>query len=323
MIKKFFTYLKINESEQNGDIVKIEFSNKFLNLIEKYKNNKYAKLIYNLHIGVNKDLLLSNLSNYLDIEQDYNVSFLKSRYFGEITDVWVSEKRTKLKITKLLKEFYKSEYIEENIKNTDIEEFTNIINTLKSEMKIIELRGEELLRAFNFNKECDPNFGSTCANFYQQEFDFGRFSEPKKEHFDIYVKNPDNCGVVIALENGIIKGRRTFQQGPNLVDSGVFKKGIVATVYGNYYGVGGRNSKYDIAITEYIKNKYNAVSMDVGDCFIIELNTRFKFYCPFDSMYVSFEHNLLTNNAYKATNLYNKNLGFKSAYHAECPNKYL
>ena len=82
-------------------------------------------------------------------------------------------------------------------------------------------------------------------------------------------------------------------------------------------------NKCYFAITEYIKNKYNAVSMDVGDCFLIELNTRFKFYCPFDNMYVSFEHNLLTNKPYKAKDLYNNNLKFTSAYHAECPNRYL
>lgn len=322
MVKKFIDYIKGND--ENNDIVKIQFSKKFLDFITLFKNeNNFAKIIYDLYIGVSKDILNDNFPNYLDVDDEYNASFLKSRYSDEI-DVWLSTRRTKIKMTKLAREFYKLDYLEKNIKNTDIEDFSNKINAMKSGIRIVELRGDDILRAFNYNQECHSNFGHTCANFHQKEGKFGGYLEPSVSWYDIYTKNPDNCGVVISLENGVICGRRTFQQGINLVDDGKFKKDSMATVYGNYYGLNGSGSKYDVPIVNYLKEKYDAVSMtSIDNVFVININTRFEQYCPFDFMSVSFEHNLLTNNPNLVDRLLNKRHGWSSAYKARCPNKYL
>jgi hypothetical protein len=245
---------------------------------------------------------------------------LKSRYFGE-ENKWENTRRVKTKITKVLKEIYNQEYLREKIKETDAEALSIRMATLKStEARVEEYRGMEILRAFNYKHELtDTNFGYSCANFHQAGGKFGGYTEPKISEFDIYTKNPEQCGAVVVWENGKIKGRMTFQQGIQVCDSGLYKKGEHHTVWGNYYGVGG---KYSVMLTDYIKKKWpNAVHKQQcpgSSALCIELETRFTYYCPFDSMYVNFEHNLLTDNYGYLSGAY-RNYKWVNTYHAFCP----
>jgi hypothetical protein len=63
-----------------------------------------------------------------------------------------------------------------------------------------------------------------------------------------------------------------------------------------------------------------------GKGFVIHMETRFANYCPFDSMYVNFENNLLSDSVgyggdvdKTLQKLGYKNLHWMNTYHAHCP----
>ena len=302
------------------EIVKFHLSDKFYKMITPLKNEyKVAELLFNLKEGVKRSILSKDPVDYLDMDEDGYISFLKSRYFTE-PDLWTSTRRIKMKFTKVLKDIYNEPYINTYIKPTDIEAFTHKLISLKDKgCRIEEYRGMEILRAYNYKKELTKDFSYSCANFYQSENNFGKYTEPKVSEFDIYTKNPEQCGVVVVWDDGVIKCRRSFQQGIQVCDSGSYKKGEFHTVWGSRYGVGG---KYDIMMTDYLKKKYpNATQMHTGpnnSAICISLETRFTYYCPFDSMSICFEHNLLSDNPSFLTSPY-KNYNWTGSYHASCP----
>ena len=303
------------------EIVRFHISDKFMKLINSLKGSyKVAELYYMISQGVQRKNLSRDPVDYLDIDDEGNVSFLKSRYFTE-PDVWTTGRRQKMKSTKVLKEVLSEPFINTYIKETDVAAFINKLAALKSNvLQLFEWRGKELLRAYNYTKECRKDFGYTCANFFQKENDWGRHAEPTVDQYDIYVENPENCGVMAVMEGDKVVARRSFQQGPNVIDGNKWKKGETATVWGNYYGVGGDGSRYDTMIKDYLKEKYDAVNKDSINEFVVSLETRFTYYCPFDSMYVSFEKNLLANNSGR----YNiPGANWNNTYHASCPKKYV
>jgi hypothetical protein len=306
-------------------------SSKLLKFLEPLKNEyKIAKLLYELDIktqieyfkrnGVPKNILVQDPIDYLDIDNEGNISFLKSRYFSE-ENKWENSRRVKTKITRILKEIYNQDFLREQIKETDVEAISIKMSTLKNtEAFVEEYRGMEILRAFNYKNELNElNFGQSCANFHQGSGNFGGFTEPKVSEFEIYTKNPEQCGVVVVWENGKIQGRLTFQQGIQVCDSVDYKKGEHHTVWGNYYGVGG---KYNVMLTDYIKKKWPNATMKSsgrnGSGMCISLETRFIYYCPFDTMYVDFQHNLLTDSYRYLKEPYNS-YKWVNTYHAFCP----
>lgn len=273
-------------------------SDKLINILEKIGDNKYSKILLDLKDGVSKEFLVDYPINFLDIEIDGMISFLKPRYFNE-ENKWVNNKRTLLKSTKIAKEIYKENYLNNILNQTDIEKFINILKSYTDNKSafVVEYSGDELLRAYNYNGELSRNFGYSCANFKQSENNFGGHREPVINEYDVYTKNPDNCKVAVVWYNNEIVARKSFQQGIQLCDSGVFKKGELCTVKGRYYGIGGSESKYDIMINEYLKNKYKNIiefsNRQTSLC--INIETRWDDYPAFDSMYVSLEKNLLSN----------------------------
>jgi len=307
------------------EVVNFHISEKLKKLISSMKDSyKVAELLSKLEGGVTRKYLAKDPVNYLDIDDEGNISFLKSRYFDESPDKWSSTRRVKMKATKVLKEIFNEQYINTNIKQTDIEAFVNKLASVKdTSCRVEEFRGMDSLRAYNYKKELSKNFGYSCANFHQAENSFGKYTEPKVSEFDIYTKNPEQCGVVVVWDNGVIMARRSFQQGIQVCDSKLWKKGEFHTVWGNYYGVSG---KYDVMMLDYLRKKYpNAVVKQGGPNYsglCISLETRFTYYCPFDSMYVNFEHNLLTDNPSSLPSPY-CNYSWVNTYHAFCPKKYV
>jgi len=303
-----------------NEIVGFRLSSKFETTLKPLRSEyKVADLYLKLKEGVERKYLSKDPPDYLDIDDEGNLSFLKSRYFGE-GDPWTTSRRIKMKITKALKEFYDETYMNSLIKQTDVEAFINKWNSLLKSKRIHaeEYRGKEMLRAFNYTRELSKNFGYSCANFHQDENEFGKYTEPKLSEFDIYTKNPEQIGVVVAMEDGVIMGRRTVQQGIQVCDTANYNKGEFHTVWGNYYGVGGGGGKYDNIITTYIIKKWPDAKGMRSNALCVSLETRFTYYCPFDSMYVCFEHNLMTDN-YSYLPLPYRTYKWVGCYHAICP----
>ena len=317
------SYEYLEPANVDPNIRRIKMSSNLIEVLDTMsKEYVYAKLFLDLRKGVDKTSLVADPVDYLNLDPDGTISYLKSRYFEEMKgEEWDNKRRTKSqKASRVLKDIYNQEFLGKNLKETDVEAFVNKWAVLCAPPEIKEYRGEEILRAYNYTKECDPKFGYTCANFFQKENDWGRHSEPTLPEYDIYVKNPENCGVVVVWERGKIVARRSFQQGPNVFNSGKFKTDEVGTVWGNYYGIGGEGSKYDKAIIDYLQKKYDAVPKDTRDVFCIKLNdTKFKKYCPFDSMYVCFEHDLLANRTPNLKPYYDYD--WHDTYHAYCPSE--
>jgi len=328
MVKKYNQFL--NELVEDGvgepEVVKLHLSDKMIKFLTPLrKEYKIADLFLKLGEGVNKADLSKDPANYFELEDDGDyVSYLKSRYFPD-GDFWATKRRIKQKTGKVLRDTFSEDFSKANIKDTDVETYLAKLAAIKAKkgVQILEWRGKDLLRAYNYTEECAKDFGYTCANFHQRKNNFGGHAEPTLAQYDVYVKNPENCGVVVIMENGKVMYRRSFQQGANLIDGGKFKKGDLATVYGNGYGVAGRGGKFDKLVTDYLINKYNAASMGGGN-FVIKMETRFAEYCPFDSMNVCFEYNLLSD-GYGGRNQslekegYPKNLRWVGTYHAHCP----
>ena len=304
-------------------IRRFKISDDLVDILNTMKNEYvYIKLFLDLRKGVDKSILVTDPPDYLKLELDGTISYLKSRYYEEQKgNEWNNNRRTKVRASRVLKDIYNPEYMSQNLKETDINNFVNKWAAICSPAEVKEYRGEEILRAYNYTEECIPNFGYTCANFHQNKYDFGRHNEPTLPEYDVYVKNPENCGVAVVWDKGKIVARRSFQQGPNVFDSGKFIKDKIGTVYGNYYGLDGDGSKYDKAIIDYLEKKYDAVSYEIRDYFCIKMNTRFAKYCPFDSMIVCFEEDLLANRK-PIIAPYNV---FKwiDTYHAHCPSDLL
>ena len=309
------------------EIVTFYISQKLQNVLIDLKNDyKVAHILYSLGYGVQRKYLVKDPPNYFDVESDGTISFLKSRYFPEkrgLGEEWISNRRQKIAAKKAMKEIYNEAYINVNIKETDVAAFSTKWGLIYTEKlpEIVELRGKDILRAYNYTKECDKRFGYTCANFFQKDNNWGDHEEPKLDQYDIYVKNPENCGAVVAIEDGKIKARRSFQQGIQVEDigHGTYQKGQFYTIYGNAYGIGGDGGKYDTMIIDYLKKKYNAAEMSCRPgTFVISMETRFRNYCPFDSMYVCFEKNLLSDSCPKIDG---KIVHWIDTYHAQCPEK--
>jgi len=305
MITRFDRF--INEQVEDRRVFNLS-QNLVKDLTKMMDEYKVAMLLISLKEGVDRKYLVTDPVDFLDVDTEGNISFLKSRYFEEFKgNEFSSQRRQKSKASKILRDIYNESYINSQIKQTDIEAFVNKWSILhrKEDNKphIEDLRGEDVLRAYGVTGELSSNFGLSCANWYK-----GR----NTNIYDVYVKNPDNCGVVVVVDKGKIMGRRTYQQGIQVENRGYYKKGQYYTVYGNHYGCGG---VYDVMIRDYLREEYNANGMHTKDgSFIIKFETRFLTYPPFDGMEVCFEDNLLSDGG-------GGNHKWTRAYGASCPTK--
>lgn len=329
MIKSYNQFL-LEKYYMDGDKVFFNASISFVNTLTPLRaESKVARFLLQLKDGVDKDVLIENPSDFLSIVLDDGenygyISFLKPKYDNGETP-YTNIKRISQKATKALKEFYKESYINNELTNNDFQKFFALINAKKSTSKVLEFHGQDILRAYNYTKELKvEGFSTSCANFHQREMG-GNFSEPKLEWYDVYVKNPDTFGVAVVMEDSKIVGRMSFLTGPNLMSLGKYKSGEVNTLMNNFYGVGGRGSANETKIINYLKSKYNAKRSEEG--FLINIETRFAQFPPWDEVYVNFEKNLITNCGYGYRNQLIRELnlteGWDSAYKANCPKKYI
>jgi len=309
MIKNYFKFLKENliiEQYSDKDQNKLFYiSEEFKRALFEIEQSTIRSILIDLKFGTLRKNIVDDPIDYLDCDAEGNVSFLKSKYFVSDINGFKNPRRMKMKITKILPLIYNEEYLKSNIKQSDIEQFINSWNAHfkgMSSIEIQELRGDDILRAYNYTGELSKNFGSSCANFGQESNDFGEFEEPLIESYDIYTKNPENMGVVVAIKDNIIMGRRLFHQGIQLENDNDYIEGNFYTIWNNYYGIGSADSIYDRMIKKYLEKKYDArpkYGIHGGNPrsgrFLIHLETRFVEYCAFDGMHVCFEKNLITD----------------------------
>lgn len=319
-MKSYYNYIKEsvddekkpdNFTSEKNEIKKFHLSEELINQLKRIEFTPIAKGFLSLSNGVYLKYLIPEPIDYLKYEKDGNISYLKPQYFSE-EDPWNSKRRINGKPTRILKDIYNEETLARR-KQTDIEQFANLWSDLNVEIDIRVLRGNDILRAYNYTKEIDKNkFGFTCANFGQT----GEYPEPEVSDFDIYTKNPENIGTAVLISEGRIVGRITFAEGTQLPLPDRYSNELTGKhriCYGNYYGQK-KGGSYETILKKFLESKGGFKMATSHIPFLIKLNTRFRKYCPFDSMYVNFESNLLSDkllDGYKGR--------WYATYKANCP----
>lgn len=238
---KTYEEIFINFKKGNN---KIKISTILINILQKIVNNQYSKLFLSLP-SIDNNFLIDNHPDYLDVDKNGNISYLESKYIVENEyneNYFLDVRRQKIKVTRILFKIIKPEYI--NITQPEIERFSNIWKlTFDDEIDVIELKGDDILRAYNFTNEVKFGGGSCALYPYCGS----------KERFDILTKN-DNFSAYVAIDKTGIIGRRLSVGGIQTETFGMFKKGEYYKILNNFYGKGGNNSLADLSIREYAKD---------------------------------------------------------------------
>ena len=172
-------------------------------------------------------------------------------------------------------------------------------------MKIIELKGKEILRAYD-GDQLSEDFGYSCANFNVYDF-YGKKSNQDNdlEMFDIYIENYRNisCFVAINEDTNKIIGRRMFFKGNSMLNDRYYNVPVemgktICYMYG-YYGERDRNAYYNISqliinrYKKYIIHTDSIVLRDgikdnnIQNFFILQIEKmNFDKYPPTDFLYV-------------------------------------
>lgn len=222
---------------------KIEMSKELINLLKNIQNNEYSSLFLSL-LSIKTEYLQSNRPDYLDIDNDGNVSYLDFKFIEKRGSYYFNDyRRQRIKVTRILSKLIKPEYI--TISQVEIEKFSNAWKAMFSdEIDVQEFKGEEILRAYNYNGEV-KNAGGSCAIFP---------GCGKKEKFNVLTNN-DNFSAFVVFDNTGIVGRTLAISGTQVETQGIFKKGEYYKILNNFYGKGGPGSPTDIAIRNYAKIK--------------------------------------------------------------------
>lgn len=152
------------------------------------------------------------------------------------------------------------------------------------------LRGEDILRAFNYYNEIDTDkMEFSCCNFNMRS---GVQNDIKPEWFNFYIKNPKYCGVITMFQGEEICGRATFFEGYNLYDN----YDIIKNKYYKFYNVPYLyyGKKYENTLIDWAnKNGFTYIFNTRGLIFI-PFNTRVvNQYPPIDVVTVNVFDNIL------------------------------
>lgn len=282
----------INENIQQ---TYVHISDKLKDILNKM-DNKFAKLI--LKTEHDNNGLRNTFADYLDYKDGmFTYLFNTSEISG---DPYTQRGRSTIKPTKILTKIVikPSDYLSDNsITQRDIELFSNDIKPKTD--KIEEWKGEDILKAFNYTGLLRKQFSSSCANFDQARLTNNNWTEPIKEHYDVYVENPDNISVLVVLNSeGNVTGRRMLFKGEQFEDSGKHKKGEHVGIGSNFYGEGGNGSKSDTIITKWLTDhgykSFSNYNNNDGNIMIQLKNYKYPQFPPFDSFYINLENGVLS-----------------------------
>jgi len=283
----------INESVEQKYI---HISDKLLDILNKM-DNKFAKLI--LKTQSDNTGFRNSFADNLDYDEDGNISFYLNK--NGIVD---TSRLNKIKPTKIFSKIVidQAKYLNDNgVTQRDIELFSNDIKPKTDEL--VEWKGEDILKAYNYTGLLRRQFSKSCANFDQARLTGGEWYEPKKEWYDVYVENPDNISVLVVLNTeGNVVGRRMLFKGEQFEDSSTFKKGEHVGIGGNYYGEGGYGSKYDVIITKWLSdNGYKSFdNRNYNDGNIMLQLKKYKYpeFPPFDNFYINIDNGVISYPSY-------------------------
>lgn len=175
-------------------------------------------------------------------------------------------------------------------------------------MKVVELKGKDIMKAYDGNY-LSKNFGYSCANFNVTE---NNDLENDEEMFEFYTKNTKNISCIVAYDDKKIAGRRMFFKGPSLINDDEFEVPIkrgeeVKYLYG-YYGARIKDffdsinsffvSKYGkgIVYTDYGVLRDGNRDMDILKYFILQVeHCNFSKYPPIDHLSICPDLKALAN----------------------------
>lgn len=297
MITKYLQFINENKSNTN-----IHISSDLEKKLMSMDNNMAKTILYSRYANIEE--LKKDYADFLDYDEDTGmITYLVNNLENPINDSeinpYTSDKRSKIKPTKILTKIYKNPKIKsENINQRDIELFSNEMKPKKEKLEIWE--GEDILKAYNYTDLIDlSRFSASCANFNQKRLkELGEMNwvEPKKEWYDVYINNPDNIKVLVVLDDkGEILGRRMFFTGKQYEDNRDYKKGEKVGIASNYYGVGGSYSKYDRIILDWVmKNGYETFENKKNGSIMIKLkNYKYSHFPPFDSFCINLNNGVI------------------------------
>lgn len=281
--------------------IKIEISECLKRRLEDV-GDKVSKLIIKLSEGVDMENLSKNFPNFLDFDGNL-ITYINSNSVekNNIKDPWVNTTRQSTKAVRVIRRILTKEYVLENLTEQDIETFVaNWSASLQNTATIIEYRGWDILKAFNYNKELSNKFQTSCANFNNPK---NGYDEPMIKWFYFYIYNP-NVSCAVIRENGIIKGRSVIFRGIQESDSGDYKKGVEYTYMNGLYTEG--NSKYQSMLKIWGKERgYIMENLNLSNnkymsgTLIIPIKTHYKTYPPVDNIYVDITKGLMVTREYE------------------------
>lgn len=238
-------------------------------------NNKVSNFIL-ANLNPPDNCLKRKRPQYLDFDGNL-VTYINSNKNKE--NPWTCNTRQGTKAVRVLRKIFTNEFIDRNLKQRDIEEFVSSWTASQNNTaRIVEYKGWDILKAFNYNDEIDlKKFSSSCANFKQHKGP-SHWDEPMIKWFYFYIFN-ENISVPCVIEDGIIKARSVLFTGKQIEDSGDFKKGETYTFLNGFYSEG--SEKYRHILMNWGKergyyDKNGAILMDMDTK--TNLNGHFKFY---------------------------------------------
>jgi len=309
-----FRYYKIvlpsPEIQKEGKQVKVIFyynPSRFHNLNEL---DPIARVFLSLK-HIDKNNIVDNPINFLDVDDRGNLTYLPNRYYDANQDPFTAPRRQMLKLNRLLLKIITKDYYDRTIFPKDIEIFLNKWRLMFDDSYNIRiLEGDDILTAYTTENLSKGWTASSCANFSKK---------PPIGEFNVYTENSENIKCLVVYHKGKIHGRRMLFTGIQTETHGKFKKGQVYTLLNYMYGEGGRKSKVDQLMIRWAKDNDaelidNRSSVNI---FRIKIkNTCYAIYPPWDSMFVNFDTNEISDSS-KAGGKGRWN----NSYHARCPKK--
>lgn len=278
--------------------IKIQFSEKFSNYIEKFKDNKVIKVLISLRdTGIAKENLLPNDTyvDFINIKEDQSISYIKVASIAKnsVTDPW-HKSRQHCSITQLLNRIVSNQHYQDlqrnNIfKQSDIEELSALIvaDNMK-DFKLEYLRGFNVLEAYNYTGKVDVKKINSCANFRQPKE--SGWIEPKISWFRPYIDN--DCAIIVIKDKaGLIRARAAYFEGIQQEDSGSLKKGDKIKMLNNIFS---EHQSYSQLILNHCKAN-GIIQYSTGDNIIIPFKTKCKNWAPVDNLVVDVENGILAN----------------------------
>lgn len=154
------------------------------------------------------------------------------------------------------------------------------------------LRGEDVLRSFNYTNEIDTNrMRYSCCNFNMK----GWKNDITPKMLDFYVKNPNSSGSITLFENGEICGRASFFEGVNLFKNGSIKSAEYYKFVNEPYLYHGE--RYKKALDKWMeKNNFIYIDDLWMDNIFIHYKTRvIAQYPPLDGIQVNIKDDILSS----------------------------